>query len=346
MTNTSQCQEPPSKNSTPSVSIVIVAYKRRDYLLRAMKSAIGQIGTKGPYEVVVVKNLKDEEIDEYIRQNGIRSIEMPSGPVGEYIARGIQASSADVVCLLDDDDAFLPEKVTQVQRAFSLDHKLCYYHSAHEIRYDDDTVVRSVLHRPALISTSVSGESSDYRTLKRIIANNLVLNLSCVSVRRSVFLNWIEAIRGMQGATDFMMFYVALATKGNLLFDRAIQSIYYIHRNSASRPVDHSMSSIDPVQRWAHEQMYTYTFGVSLPESIGILEAASALKSQWEWIYLLMSSVNRREIVPSYGKFVSSSLLLRPGFVVLSIPIGLVSLASPTFGRRLFHLLRTVNLNL
>ena len=45
------------------ISVIIIAYKRKEFLLGAIKSVLNQTLDKKYYEIIVVKNYKDDAID-------------------------------------------------------------------------------------------------------------------------------------------------------------------------------------------------------------------------------------------------------------------------------------------
>ena len=59
--------------SNSMISVIITAYNRRDYLIDAMNSVLSQTLKKERYEVIVVKNFYDKELDEFIYKNGFIS---------------------------------------------------------------------------------------------------------------------------------------------------------------------------------------------------------------------------------------------------------------------------------
>ena len=110
------------------VSVVVTAYNRCEYLKYAVKSMINQTLDKGLYEIIVVKNFRDSEVDKLIEGNGGRVLEMGDEPIGKYLARGIDESEGEVVAFLDDDDMYHSRKLERLYKVFNEDENLDYYH--------------------------------------------------------------------------------------------------------------------------------------------------------------------------------------------------------------------------
>ena len=68
----------------PYISVIITAYNRKEFLLNAIKSAINQTLDKKYYEIIVIKNFEDKNIDEFIDNHNIQKIFI-DGTMGEFI---------------------------------------------------------------------------------------------------------------------------------------------------------------------------------------------------------------------------------------------------------------------
>ncbi|ACP54591.1 glycosyltransferase family 2 protein [Saccharolobus islandicus] len=58
----------------PYISVIITAYNRKQFLLDAIKSALNQTLNRTEYEILVAKNFKDDNIDNYLYKNGMKNI--------------------------------------------------------------------------------------------------------------------------------------------------------------------------------------------------------------------------------------------------------------------------------
>ena len=72
----------------PYISVIITAYDRKKYLLGAVRSALDQMLSKDLYEVIVVKNFRDEGIDRQLEKWGV--VDLYSDDVsqgGKFVTR-------------------------------------------------------------------------------------------------------------------------------------------------------------------------------------------------------------------------------------------------------------------
>ncbi|MFZ8856238.1 MAG: glycosyltransferase family 2 protein, partial [Candidatus Nanopusillus sp.] len=102
-------------------SVIIIDYKRKKYILDALKSIKNQKGIDlNDIEVIVVKYYQDEKIDNYIKENfpNHKIINLdPNDPnhyVGRNYSEGIKVSSNNLIFILDDDDMFTENKISRI----------------------------------------------------------------------------------------------------------------------------------------------------------------------------------------------------------------------------------------
>jgi len=102
-------------------SVIVIDYKRKKYILDALKSIKNQKGIDlKDIEVIVVKYYQDEKIDNYIKENfpNHKIINLdPDDPdhyIGRTISEGIKAASNNLIFLLEDDDMFTENKISRI----------------------------------------------------------------------------------------------------------------------------------------------------------------------------------------------------------------------------------------
>jgi hypothetical protein len=327
----------------PFVSVVIVASGRREYLHRSVESARAQSAERSSYEIVVVKDFPDPEVDGLIADGTVVGVALHGGSVGLYLAQGVEAAHGDVVSFLDDDDAFLPSKVARVQEAFTSDPGLVYYHNGLEIRHDDDSRARGLLHSRSARDLVIDATRAPEHDVDYAFSRSLPINLSSVSVRRSLLLDGIDALRGITGATDFFCFYQALSARARLRFSSEPLSIYYVHA-SALRPQQLDDSAIGVFDRLCTAHIDVNSMGLRLPAPAGARNVAQSMLSEYEFLAGVLHPRSRGDLLRRFAKFVRASTSLRPRFVALATPILFgallsrrVSLSILLIGRRIIQ---------
>ncbi len=108
----------PKAYEPPRVSILINNYNYAQFLGESIQSALSQ--TYDHCEVVVVDDGSQDEsvkiIDRYLPD--IRALQKENAGQASAFNAGFSLSTGDIVCFLDADDYFYPEKISEVVRIF------------------------------------------------------------------------------------------------------------------------------------------------------------------------------------------------------------------------------------
>lgn len=117
------------------VSIIINNYNYGHFLREAIDSALNQ--TYPHIEVIVVDDGSTDNSREIINNYGNRIIPMlkENGGQASTFNAGFVASNGDIICILDSDDIFLPEKVAEIVNVF--DHYQDIGWCFHRLRWVD-----------------------------------------------------------------------------------------------------------------------------------------------------------------------------------------------------------------
>jgi len=110
---------------TPVVSVVIPLFNKREYVLRAIGSVLGQ--SWQDLELLVIDDGSTDEGGELVaavRDPRLRLIRQPNGGPGAARNRGIKEASAPLVAFLDADDEWAKDHLEQAIKALA-DHPEC-----------------------------------------------------------------------------------------------------------------------------------------------------------------------------------------------------------------------------
>lgn len=108
-----------SEKNTPLVTILICNYNYAQYLRDAIDSALNQ--TWQNLEVIVVDDGSTDESREILDgfQGKIKTILKENGGQASAFNVGVAAAEGDIICFLDSDDIWRPEKVSAVVRKYT-----------------------------------------------------------------------------------------------------------------------------------------------------------------------------------------------------------------------------------
>lgn len=95
-------------------TVVIIAYERKEYIINAVDSILNQSYPQDLVEIIVVKSFQDRYIDKYLDQHKIIHIYCDDKSIGLKFSMGIEKSSGEIICMLEDDDQFSKDKLKEI----------------------------------------------------------------------------------------------------------------------------------------------------------------------------------------------------------------------------------------
>jgi glycosyltransferase involved in cell wall biosynthesis len=213
----------------PLVSILINNYNYGDYLAAAIDSALAQ--TYGPIEVIVVDDGSTDHSAEVLAAyaDRVKVVLQANGGQAAAFNHGFDQSQGEIICFLDADDLFAPEKVAQVVTALQQDEYLGWcFHPLTMWQVQTDERVPS---QPDGIAGIYDIRSQIQRgKLGRYVPIGLVT--SGLSFRRSLLAQLLPMPESIRITSDDYLKYAALGLAPGyvLVDDLAIQRI---HGNNA-----------------------------------------------------------------------------------------------------------------
>ena len=215
------------------ISVVIMAYNRRKFLKYAIESALKQSLNNDNYEILLIKNFQDGEIDAICIENGIKALLTPNVSIGEYISIALKNSSGDVICFLDDDDAFEQNKLEVVYDAFSNNPALMYMRNNWSLIDADGK--RIPYHSSESPNLKNPIEYYDVRYALNKAGLEFRWNMSCISVRREIFAGFEVYLPSIIAAQDLVVFYMGASKYKTLARCKLSLTQYRIHENSMTK---------------------------------------------------------------------------------------------------------------
>lgn len=221
----------------PFISVIVVAHDRHEYVMEALNSVLNQ--TIGPmeYEVIVVKNFRDEVIDDFIENKGFRHILTNENPVGSKLYQGIKVAKGEIVCILEDDDAYLPDRLEHIKSIFSNNQSVYYYHNAELIMLRDGTKLNKGIYKPLPAPIIYSKSDEILASIRNIISSNGAGNPSCIAFRRITMDGKLEHLKHIERSPDTFLFYASLYHDKSIYLDNLALTYLRQHVQSTSRTV-------------------------------------------------------------------------------------------------------------
>lgn len=221
--------------SRPRISVIVTAYNRRQYLRYAVKSVLNQSVDRNLYEIVLIKNFKDPEIDDTISRYHGKIIHMDVMSIGAKFAKGIEESEGEIIAFLEDDDLWHYKKLEQILKEFSKDDNLIYYHHNVYVINESGQIVRDLLIENTNVNRYIKAETSQEKLyLFKKHGWYLGLRMSSIVVRRDAYAKYTSIIKLLPDVIDVAIYLLSLATPGTLIHTPERLAFYRIHSQSAS----------------------------------------------------------------------------------------------------------------
>ena len=208
------------------ISVIITAYNRKEFLSDAVKSVLNQKFDRKNYEVIVIKNYQNYDMEKFFESNGIINITM-DGTIGEFLYKGVSISHGEVISFLDDDDMFDPEKLHIISEEFS--RGCTYFHNSQKLF------------------------TSKQADVKRYNTKNLSFNLSSIAIAKEL-IN-MELLKSVVASPDNFVFYCALSKHATVCSSKSNLTLYRIH-NSTSINSSLGLNEFKTMQYRVSESIY------------------------------------------------------------------------------------------
>ena len=230
-----------SRLCTSEISVVIPTHNRHGALKQSVRSVFAQ--SVLPKELIVLDDGSAPPVEESVFQGapwGLKVLLLSVGtPRGAAAARnvGVEHASGDWIAFLDDDDAFMPEKIRDVSAAICRNPDAgLVYHPA-EIR-----MVRENINY--LSGAGSLAEGTDQT--RQLLVRNLVGGTSMVVVKRACLLGAGGFDPDLPAIEDHDL-WIRLSLKGHRFFfvDKPLTRY---HHDTASTSLTHSFEKEETAQ--------------------------------------------------------------------------------------------------
>lgn len=194
--------------SVPYLSVIICAHNRKTYLLDAISSVLNQTIEKKMFEIILVKNFLDPDIDSFVEKNvGIKSIFTEAQNLSNKQAVGIREASGSIICFLDDDDLFVPERLSVLTSYFEQNENLSFIHNGMIfIDLNGEELQKS----PSFGNIQYRHNLSRPSTIKKMLTQMAGYNPSSMAISRNLAIAYLDVLEKTFREVDTFWFACAL----------------------------------------------------------------------------------------------------------------------------------------
>ena len=221
--------------STPFISVIIPNHRKGRFFEEAVKSVLEQTLETSKFEIIVVRDYRDEFVSQFLKLHNITDVIIDEVPLGPKLAKGIEISKGEVVSFLEDDDLFIPNKLEFVYDMFYGNQRLLFYHDRVKTISENGNYKTDLLRKKNSKAMKVSVGNKTLKCISRMIEYSSHMDLSAISIKRRIVTQRIETLKNMNMSCDSLMFYSSLDQEGgDMIIDNREWTKYRIHASSSS----------------------------------------------------------------------------------------------------------------
>ena len=324
----------------PVISIIMVAYNRKKFLIKAIESVLIQNIPRESYEIILVKNFFDTEIDAFLLRNNVITVMFEDEPWGESLYKGISRATGNIIAFLDDDDEFTQGKLKRILDIFCSEGSVVYYHNSFILISEDGELLRSPFNARNKIACMVS--KGDTRNILRVLRQGLFSNLSSVAVSNDFISHYIQKIKSLTSAMDVFLFYMALESGKFLFFDNSALTEYFIRKQSAMHSIGDLDFFIQSTRRESRNEFRTYQLISNCLCDSNLLRISTGIGLQWKiFLDTFDENFNFNRYFDSYILFLKNAIFIRPRFTILVSFVFFIRIIFGEKAKLIIYFLRT-----
>lgn len=209
-------------------SVVIPLYNKEKEIVDTINSVLEQ--TYKADEIIVVDDGSTDNSVNIILEifkDKIKLIQQQNLGVSEARNKGISKAKNEYICLLDADDLWEKDFLSEIRKMIQLYPEAVFYSTAHKIIDENGNIIKNKVSFPL----DFMGIIEDF---PKIFSKNYgIINSSSVCIRKSIFEQGIHFPKGEKRGED-ICYWLKLSLKGPLAFSAKPLSIYKLNASNRS----------------------------------------------------------------------------------------------------------------
>lgn len=210
-------------------SIIITCHDRKKYVTEAIQSAASQDFNKDLYEIILVKNFQDPEIDSVAEKNNVRLVMTMEKPLSRKMVEGIKVAVGRYILFLDDDDLFAKHKLSRIMDFIEDDNLLAYYHNSYQpIDENGSFLDTEISLRPPreIICRNKDEIKQEFRSFIRYRADWYA---SMMCIRSDLIRDKLDHMWKIPASADKFVFFAGISSGQKIIIDNDQGTLYRIH---------------------------------------------------------------------------------------------------------------------
>lgn len=322
-------------------SVVVIAHKRKDFILYAVRSVLEQTYPSDDLEIIVIKSFQDTTLDQSLSRMGAFLIYTDKIGLSDKTKLGILRSSGDIICFLEDDDYFCSQKLSRLAQLLESNPSLDYIHN------EQVSVSNNVVHYHSFYSTLSKGFFLDRSKISmlRLINMSLHFNLSSLSISRRLGKEIVRLLPDdLANVVDLSILLIAYEmSDSKIYFTEKRLTAFRVHESSHLSFGDFEYFS-DFEETLSEIEFKELKTLMTLTKSLETRYCIECLKNSWKLRKCIFSKSQVR-LSQRFEMLVVSYLCTLQALSLAStieIVISLLNFISPTIASRFFYALRKI----
>lgn len=221
------------------ISVILIAHKRKQFIIDAISSLENQTLGKESFEVIVVKNFSDEKIDKRISDAGFRLNLSDKIDLSGKLLEGIELANGSIITILEDDDCYCPNRLAKIRDIF-LKNKPLFYHNNFYFMNERGEITGKGKQMFDLFFT-VKSENA-INLFRKSISSKAHHNLSSMAFKKELAISFLKENEGLNSGIDVMIFLTYLASGGLIFLDAAPLTCYRRHASASNLSISFTKS--------------------------------------------------------------------------------------------------------
>ncbi len=219
-------------------SVIVIAFDRRQFILESVHSVLNQSVNRDEYEIIVIKNFKDGEIDGFLEKNRVLCINSANRSLSGKIAESLNYATGKYMCFLEDDDLWAPSKLSSFFSLLKKFGDIDFYHNGNIHFKTGEKSFLSFKNTENVDSAelvSMKEANRSFLKFNKLIRNNLSYNLSSMIIKTDL-LRFHSNLLFEFGSdyVDSLLFYISIVFGNKLLIDRQKLTAVRVHNANRS----------------------------------------------------------------------------------------------------------------
>lgn len=241
----------PGNEDPVEVTVLVTAYNRTEYLEKALASVLRQDVDPSRFELLLLSNVPQhgrllEGFREPHPSARLRFLRVGESSIGEMLELGVEASRGRVICLLNDDDEWVPTKLSRVLSTFRSHPRLVYvWNGVQRISAKGEPLQTKGRFAASGLPSGQEAvvEGGHPAELLQILRwRSIGFNDSSVSVLRETVTKFLPQLRTILTNEDSFLLYASAVSGGQLLFLDDPLTRYRVHGGGMSQASNSGVS--------------------------------------------------------------------------------------------------------